>query len=112
MDRQHQLDRLSEMERQSKLGGGEARVERQHERGKLTARERFELLFDPGTFVEIDKFVVPEEPLPERPSSSSGFLRRAGNAVISTGTALASEIIRDPENRTRVARWLIRRTIG
>ena len=61
---------------------------------------------------EIEKHVAPEEPLPERPSSSSGLLRRAGDAVISTGTALAAEIIRDPENRTRVARWLLRRTIG
>jgi propionyl-CoA carboxylase beta chain len=39
-------------------GGGEARVERQHAAGKLTARERIELLVDPGSFVEIDRFVT------------------------------------------------------
>lgn len=38
--------------------GGPARIARQHEAGKLTARERIELLLDPGTFVEIDRFVV------------------------------------------------------
>ena len=39
------------------LGGGEARIQKQHDGGKLTARERLELLFDKGTFVETDAFV-------------------------------------------------------
>ncbi|WP_425060171.1 Propionyl-CoA carboxylase beta chain [Sporomusa carbonis] len=38
-------------------GGGKSRIEKQHQSGKLTARERLEKLLDPGTFVEIDKFV-------------------------------------------------------
>lgn len=41
----------------SKLGGGESKIAKQHEKGKLTARERLELLFDEGSFVEIDNFV-------------------------------------------------------
>ena len=40
------------------LGGGEARVERQHAAGKLTARERLDLLLDPDSFVELDAFVT------------------------------------------------------
>ena len=36
-----------------KLGGGPARIEKQHAAGKLTARERLELLFDPGSFQEL-----------------------------------------------------------
>lgn len=40
-----------------RLGGGEKRIAKQHEAGKLTARERLELLFDPGSFVEMDAFV-------------------------------------------------------
>ncbi|NLL95915.1 MAG: methylmalonyl-CoA carboxyltransferase, partial [Clostridiaceae bacterium] len=40
-----------------KLGGGEKRISRQHEAGKKTARERLNLLFDEGSFVEIDAFV-------------------------------------------------------
>ncbi|MDP9483547.1 MAG: acyl-CoA carboxylase subunit beta [Chloroflexota bacterium] len=40
------------------LGGGAERIERQHAMGKLTARERLELLLDPGSFVELDAFVT------------------------------------------------------
>jgi propionyl-CoA carboxylase beta chain len=58
MSIEEKIKRLEELDAQARLGGGEARIERQHKAGKLTARERIELLFDPGTFVEIDKFVV------------------------------------------------------
>jgi len=51
-------EHLAELERRAELGGGEARLKRQHDAGKLTARERVELLFDPGTFEELDKFVT------------------------------------------------------
>jgi propionyl-CoA carboxylase beta chain len=51
-------DTLAALERRAELGGGEARLRRQHEAGKLTARERIELLFDPGTFEEVDKLVT------------------------------------------------------
>src|SRR3954469_22474083 len=40
------------------LGGGAARIEQQHERGKLTARERLDLLLDHGSFQELDAFVT------------------------------------------------------
>ena len=43
---------------EAKLGGGKERIDAQHKRGKLTARERLELLLDPGSFVETDLFVV------------------------------------------------------
>ena len=49
---------LEEKEREAEAGGGEARIEKQHEIGKLTARERIDLLLDKNTFVELDKFVV------------------------------------------------------
>src|SRR5881227_2812693 len=52
------LDTLSELERRAELGGGEERLKRQHDAGKLTARERIDLLFDPGTFEEVDKLVT------------------------------------------------------
>src|SRR5438132_9319736 len=51
-------DHLADLERRAELGGGEERLRRQRESGKLTARERIDLLFDPGTFEEIDKFVT------------------------------------------------------
>jgi propionyl-CoA carboxylase beta chain len=46
------------MEARALLGGGEARRQRQHEAGKLTARERIDALLDEGSFVELDKFVT------------------------------------------------------
>src|SRR5512133_963244 len=49
---------LADLERRAERGGGEARQAKQHEAGKLTARERIELLFDPGTFEEVDKLVT------------------------------------------------------
>ena len=52
------LKYLEELEQRAELGGGEARLLRQHEAGKLTARERVDLLFDPGSFQEIDKLVT------------------------------------------------------
>jgi propionyl-CoA carboxylase beta chain len=51
-------DILAELERRAEEGGGADRVRKQHEAGKLTARERIELLFDPGSFEEVDKFVT------------------------------------------------------
>src|SRR3954462_15294249 len=49
---------LAERERLAEAGGGAERVAKQHAGGKLTARERLDLLLDPGTFVEMDKFVT------------------------------------------------------
>ena len=49
---------LKEYERQAELGGGEARRQRQHDAGKLTARERIQLFFDPDSFHELDKLVT------------------------------------------------------
>jgi propionyl-CoA carboxylase beta chain len=51
-------DVLADLEQRAALGGGTERLEKQHAAGKLTARERIELLFDPGTFEEVDKLVT------------------------------------------------------
>src|SRR6185437_7387924 len=54
-------DKLELLERrvaESELGGGEKRVKAQHAKGKLSARERLDLLLDEGSFVEFDRFVV------------------------------------------------------
>ena len=53
----HILDTLEERRAGAKLGGSEKRIEAQHARGKLTARERIELLLDKGSFEEFDMFV-------------------------------------------------------
>ena len=50
--------RLAKLEALAELGGGQERIDKQHEAGKLTARERVALLLDPGSFTELDKFVT------------------------------------------------------
>ncbi len=57
-EREDPFARLARMRAAASAGGGEARIERQHREGKLTARERIDLLFDPGSFVEIDRYVT------------------------------------------------------
>ncbi|RJQ59218.1 MAG: methylmalonyl-CoA carboxyltransferase [Desulfobacteraceae bacterium] len=51
------LEALRELREKAKLGGGDENISKQHEKGKLTARERLDLLFDPGSFAEIGAFV-------------------------------------------------------
>ena len=50
------IEELGEKKAQSRAGGGQRRIDAQHERGKLTARERIDLLLDEGTFEELDAF--------------------------------------------------------
>jgi len=58
MTMRDKLDLLERRRAESEEGGGEARLQAQHEKGKLSARERLELLLDEGSFVELDRFVV------------------------------------------------------
>jgi propionyl-CoA carboxylase beta chain len=51
------LEQLEERRRRASEGGGAARIRQQHEKGKLSARERLDLLFDEDSFVELDRFV-------------------------------------------------------
>jgi len=57
-DEQARIELLDEMRRRSRLGGGQERIDQQHAKGKLTARERLELLLDAESFVELDAFVM------------------------------------------------------
>ncbi|MEW6404602.1 MAG: carboxyl transferase domain-containing protein [Chloroflexota bacterium] len=52
------IQRLSELKAKSRMGGGAERIEVQHKKGRLTARERLDLLLDKGSFREVDAFVV------------------------------------------------------
>ncbi|MBY0122475.1 acyl-CoA carboxylase subunit beta [Bacillus sp. S/N-304-OC-R1] len=51
------INELYDRRREIELGGGDERIAKQHEKGKLTARERIDLLVDPGTFVELNPFI-------------------------------------------------------
>ncbi len=55
------IKHLRELKAQARLGGGEERIQRQHDKGRLTARERLDLLLDKGSFREVDTFVVHRE---------------------------------------------------
>ena len=55
---QEKLEELHQRHAESKAGGGESRIQQQHAKGKLTARERIELLLDEGSFQEVDPFVT------------------------------------------------------
>jgi propionyl-CoA carboxylase beta chain len=57
-DNDERMEHLEAMRATSRLGGGAARIEKQHAAGKLTARERIDLLLDAGSFVELDAFVT------------------------------------------------------
>ncbi|MBU7013606.1 MAG: methylmalonyl-CoA carboxyltransferase [Theionarchaea archaeon] len=52
------VEQLREKAEQATLGGGKEGIQKQHNKGKLTARERIETLLDAGSFVELDRFVV------------------------------------------------------
>jgi propionyl-CoA carboxylase beta chain len=58
MSSEERLQKLLQMKDQARLGGGLKRIQAQHERGKLTARERIDILLDPGTFEELDQLMV------------------------------------------------------
>ncbi|HRJ28970.1 MAG TPA: acyl-CoA carboxylase subunit beta [Cyclobacteriaceae bacterium] len=55
---QQKFDELERKNKESLLGGGEKRIDQQHKKGKLTARERIQLLVDEGSFEELGKFVM------------------------------------------------------
>src|SRR5437870_10555840 len=58
MTMREKLELLQKRRAEAELGGGADRVKAQHEKGKMTARERLDVLLDPGTFVELDRFVT------------------------------------------------------
>ncbi|HML84310.1 MAG TPA: carboxyl transferase domain-containing protein, partial [Bacteroidales bacterium] len=58
MSIEEKVNELEKMNLMAELGGGEERIVKIHESGRKTARERIDDLLDPGTFVELDKFVV------------------------------------------------------
>ncbi len=57
MSLEEKIERLKKLREQAKLGGGQRRIDAQHKKGKLTARERLDLLLDEGSFEEFDTFV-------------------------------------------------------
>ena len=63
-------EKLLRFRKLSKIGGGEARIAKRHEKGKLTARERLDILLDPASFQELLPFVTQRPDLAENPDES------------------------------------------
>jgi acetyl-CoA/propionyl-CoA carboxylase len=83
---EEKIKRLATMKKQAENGGGPERIEAQHSKGKLTARERISLLLDEGTFVELDKYVTHKSDDPAIPKfygdgSVTGFGTISGRQV-------------------------------
>jgi acetyl-CoA carboxylase carboxyltransferase component len=57
MEPDNKIEQLRQRRAAARLGGGTKRIEEQHGKGKLTARERIDVLVDPGSFEEFDAFV-------------------------------------------------------
>lgn len=75
---------LYDKRREIELGGGEKKIEKQHEKGKLTARERIELLVDQGSFVELNPFMEHRSPeLSKGPGDGvvTGFAKINGRPI-------------------------------
>ena len=58
MSMREKLELLQQKRSESEQGGGQDRIATQHQKGKMTARERLDVLLDPGSFVELDRFVT------------------------------------------------------
>ena len=77
----NKLEQLLEKKEHLYQGGGEKRIESQHKKGKLTARERLNILFDKDTFVEMDTFVKNRCPfygMPEKDMPGDGVVTGYG----------------------------------
>lgn len=82
------FERLDDLNLKANVGGGEEKILKQHNMGKLTARERIELLFDQGTFVEVNRFV--ESPYNKTENSYPGDGVVTGYGKINGRTVFAS----------------------
>src|SRR5919201_2467160 len=115
---QEKIKRLATMKKQADNGGGPERIEAQHSKGKLTARERIALLLDEGTFVELDKYVTHKSDDPTLPKfygdgAVTGFGTIAGRQVFvfsydftvlggSLGEMNAMKIAKEMDNAMKV----------
>ena len=75
------INKLNQLRNKSALGGGEARIKAQHDKGKNTASERINLLLDENSFVEIDRF-----------SANSEIAIPGDSVIVGTGTINGNKI--------------------
>lgn len=78
MSMQEKLDQLNKLRETVQAGGGQKRIDKQHESGKRTARERINMLFDPGTFREIDVFAASDDDFKKLKNPGEGVVTGYG----------------------------------
>ena len=78
---EQRLTQLEAMRAEARLGGGQDRIDQQHERGKLTARERLDLLLDADSFIELDAFVTNRNPEVETRTLGDGVVSWAARST-------------------------------
>jgi len=78
MSMQEKLEQLSKLRDTVQAGGGQKRIEKQHASGKKTARERINMLFDPGTFREIDVFAASDDDFQKLKNPGEGVVTGYG----------------------------------
>ena len=88
---QQLIDELDERQSIAEAMGGEAKVAKQHSKGRLTARERIDLLFDAGTFNEIGALAGGNHPAGETPLAGDGLVGGTGEVQGRTVVALAED---------------------
>jgi propionyl-CoA carboxylase beta chain len=72
------IEKLRELRARAREGGGQNKIDRQHAKGKLTARERLDLLLDEGSFTELEPFVTPVDTPPEEAMLGDGVVTGYG----------------------------------
>src|SRR5258707_14755712 len=97
MNREEKLAELEKRNRLAEEGGGAKRRERQHKEGKMSARERIELLLDEGTFEETDKLVThrcTDFGMGEQKIYGDGFITGYGRMEPRVGSVFAKDFTR------------------
>ena len=90
------IQKLEQKRAQAKLGGGEARIAAQHAKGKLSARERIEILFDEDSFEEWDIFVehrYTDFGMDEKTIPGDGVVTEYGNSYPKSGSQPISRVL-------------------
>ena len=104
---------LEERRNEARLGGGQARIDAQHSKGKLTARERIEVLLDSGSFEEYDMykthrcvdFGMAEKQIPgDGVVTGWGTEERFANPFVAAQRGFVDEVINPRSTRRRIAR--------
>jgi acetyl-CoA carboxylase carboxyltransferase component len=108
-DQGDSLASLESMIKKAELGGGTEEIEKQHRRGKLTARERIDLLLDPGTFLEFGMFAEHHSidfGMENKKAFVDDYRKRSGTAYYVASKGYVDQIVEPAQTRPALIRAL------